>query len=67
MGPTMTAFFEKRQAFYLRFYFSFPGMVEGIQLNVVDRPILWHTAHSSPISKAKESLSSTLASENQIE
>lgn len=36
----MTAFFENRQAFYLRFYFCFPGMVEGIQLNVVDRPVL---------------------------
>lgn len=28
-------------------------MVESIQLNVVDRPVLWHTTHSSPISKAK--------------
>ena len=58
----MTAFFENRQAFYLGFNFRFPGMVEGIQLNVVDRPVLWHTTHSSPISKAKEGLSSTLAS-----
>ena len=40
-------------------------MVKGIQLNVVDRPILWHTTHSSPISKAKESLSSTPAGERQ--
>ena len=28
-------------------------MVKGIQFNVVDRPVLWHTTHSSPISKAK--------------
>ncbi len=63
----MTAFFENRQVFYLRFYFSFSGIVEGIQLNVVDRPVLWHTTHSNPISKAKESLSSTPASEKQIE
>ena len=44
------------------FIFRFPGMVESIQLNVVDRPVLWHTTHSIPISKAKESLSSTPAS-----
>ena len=31
-------------------------MVEGVVANVVDRPVLWHTTHSSPISKAKESL-----------
>lgn len=63
----MTAFFENRLAFYRGFIIRFPGMVDGIKLNVVDRPILWHTTHSGPNSKAKESLSSTPANENQIE
>lgn len=62
----MPAIFENRQVFYLRFYFSFPGMAEGILLNVVDRPILWHMAHSSSISKARESRSSMPAGKNQI-
>lgn len=63
----MTAFSKIDRPSTCGFIFRFPGMVEGIQLNVVDRPVLWHTTHSSPISKAKESLSSTPANENQIE
>ena len=39
--PTMTAFYEKPQAFYLRFSFVLFAAVEGSGLNVVDGPVSW--------------------------
>ena len=39
--PTMTAFYEKPQAYYLRFSFSSFTVVEGGGLTVVDGPISW--------------------------
>ncbi len=66
-GPTIPAFLKIDKPSTCGFNFIIFVMVEGVVANVVDRPILWHTTHSSPISKAKGSLSSTPASENQIE
>ena len=35
------------------FIFHFLGMVKDIQLNVVDRPFLWHTTYLKSAAKAE--------------
>ena len=49
----MTAFFENDKLSTCGFIFHLSGMVKGFQLNVVDRPILWHTTYLKSAAKAE--------------